>query len=108
TAECRESSARAGTSVRATIASRLFVQMSFVPLPIPPPEHKRAVLASERNAVCHGVVHRERPRSFGDIVQIAFGVGAVNVNSGRRYAVAHRQEGCCHTCGSASALRVAD
>src|SRR5262249_31142471 len=59
-------------------------------------------------AVTDGVLDLEFSRLTGNVIEIALGVGLVDIDGGRRDGVAHREQGRGNPGRAASALRVAD
>src|SRR5262249_1100507 len=73
-----------------------------------PSQNQRRILTPERDAVRHRVLDVELAAAIGDVVEIALGVGLVDVDRGWHDTIAHRQQRRGDAGGAARALRGAD
>src|ERR1700690_3733924 len=72
------------------------------------PYYERGVLRSESHAVTDGVLDLSFAPDVGHVVEIALGVGDVEVDGGGNLAMLHRDQGCGQAGRAAGALGMSD
>src|SRR5690242_11714432 len=73
-----------------------------------PPQHERGVIRAESDAIADGMFDLRATAGVRDIVEVAIGIGNLDVDGRWHLSVLHRDEGCGHARGTARTLRMTD
>ena len=66
------------------------------------------IFRAKSHAVTYGVLDLSFAANVGNIVEVAFGIGNVEIDGGRNLAMFHCDQRSCQPCGAASALSMSN